>query len=167
MPHPWHVIRIRPGFERQALPALAQFDGFAPMHRERISKKPAPLLTGYAFARWETTDAYAWHEVKEAKHILGFIGSYWPDDVTDPIVSYWFESKDVDGVVPLKDKVKEILHGFKKGDLLRFTYGWLVDHVGVCTYVAENYDRVRVNTGLLGRDSSVYVPAACVRRVAA
>lgn len=160
--YPWHVIRIRPGFERQALPALAQFDGFSPMHRESRSKRVLPLMTGYVFARWETTDAYAWHEVKDAKYVSGFIGTYWPDEVTDPIIDLWYGSKDEDGVVPLEGMTVDILRGFKAGDLVKFTYGPFVEQVGICVWVDRT--GARVNTGLLGRESSVWVPVVLINR---
>ena len=97
----WHLLRAPPQGELRAVNALrdAGFDAFCPM-----VSAGQPLWSTYAFARWQTEDPYAWHEVKSAisgGRIMMANGTELPQ-VVHPIgmVDGWIAAASDDMVVP-------------------------------------------------------------------
>ncbi len=172
---PWHVLRVRSPFEAwvcgsSILPlptglAALGVTGFSPMYQHEVTKIIKPLLPGYVFARFDTYSADTWHKLKNTPHVLGFISedaSVWPAPVLDPVVDYWYDNADADGVVPLEARRVDVLRGFGAGDTLTITEGALAGQSGLCLWVDQRGARIEV--ALLGRTMGLYVGLASVKR---
>lgn len=151
---PWHAVRVLGGSESTVARALRALDGFSPVYDDDVSGGLRPLLPGYVFARWETHDPFSWYFVRRTRHVIGFIGSPWPVEVSDPVVERWFDQQNRLGAVILEENQLEVMRGFGPGDLLKLINGPFTGTVGVVRWVGT--EGVKLKMIFLGREIEVY-----------
>jgi hypothetical protein len=154
------VIRTRAGGERAAVRRLAGVieAAFTPMRR--TGDGLAALWSTYAFAKWPTGDAYAWHRAHDTTGVAKILhanGSERPIAVSPlGLVDGWIAGADADMVVRgLEPPSKQNNYSGLVGRRVRLLDGL----TGIVRYVDER-DWAMIHVEMFLRTHVVAMPAA-------
>lgn len=158
----WHVVFTAPHRERRAASDLCCLDGvegFCPssrvrfFRRGRIVERPAPLLAGVAFARWEADDPHLWHDVRGTADVTGILGGEFPRPIRcDAAFDLWLRSADDEWCVPgVALALARMRRGYWEGSTVSISHRGLTGVLGVVVRIDEDTLTASVRYDLMGR----------------
>jgi hypothetical protein len=99
---PWHAAFCRSGRTLHAAEAVRSLDCVSEVYSpSRVLKMPfglrtierrTPWLGGVVLARWDGSDAHAWHDVHNVADVVGILGPWPPATVSDVAVQRFAET---------------------------------------------------------------------------
>ena len=123
-----------------------------------VDKKMFP---GYVFIRM-INNSDTWYVVRNTRGVTGFVG---PDREPSPLTPEEMVAMGFGVPEGTVLHEKKVLIDFAVGDSIRVTTGAWKDTVGIVKAINENKKTVTINVDLFGRETSVELGFADVKRV--
>lgn len=164
--HPWHAIRVLTNHESKindhltntfALPTYFPTYEATWVYRGRKRTVTLPHLRGWLFARFPAEDPHLWHDIRQTKGVLSFLGGPTPTPIPDDHIRKFQDRLDMrDPAIFLPST-----HSLRPGDRVTFTAGPWLGYAGIITAAELYHPRIRVKiSALLGRDVEVSCSAS-------